>query len=166
MPVHTLLLLDKNKKFYKDLITWPWLTCLNTFLTLNSSAPATLMPFSLSAWEYLLSLQPQRLYTCHHLSPSCTLLNFPTHSYLFNIFLQTAIPSSQHWRQSHFTESLRSLISPPSPSPPTQTFKWPVSLCQSIYQLSFPYLWDSVFPSTCKFHESWGYISFYSSHYS
>lgn len=72
-----LLLLDKNKKFYKGLIIWPWLTCLNTFLTLNISAPATLMLFSPSAWEHLLSLKPQRLYTCHHLSPSCSYLFSP-----------------------------------------------------------------------------------------
>ena len=72
-----LLLLDKNKKFYKGLIIWPWLTCLNTFLALNISAPATLMLFSPSAWEHLLSLKPQRLYTCHHLSPSCSYLFSP-----------------------------------------------------------------------------------------
>ena len=45
--------------------------------------------------------------------PVLQLLIFPTHSfYLFNIFLQTAILSSQHWRQFHFTESLCILSSP------------------------------------------------------
>ena len=162
-----LLLLDKNKKFYKGLIIWPWLTCLNTFLALNISAPATLMLFSPSAWEHLLSLKPQRLYTCHHLSPSCSYLFSPptpficlTSSFRRQFCLHSIGDSSISLNLCAFSHT------PPSSIPPTQTFKRPVSLCQSMYQSSFTSLWDSVFPSTYKLHESWGYISFCSSHYS
>lgn len=67
----------------------------------------------------------------------------------------------------HFPESLSSLTSPPSSLPPTTNFQGTCpALSQHLSQLSFIHLCDSIFPSTCKLHASWSYISFCSSHYS